>query len=114
LASGYPVLVPPEIFQYFPGGHGLAVVGESAGSACVVGAGYHDGGSCGLFEKFKQTGGYVLALVGVVAHDDCGVSDFGQYAGGVVKIALLVFVGKCAQRIKCGLCGGLGVNDELR
>jgi hypothetical protein len=45
LAPGYPVLVSPEILQYFTGAHWLAVVGEGAGSACVVGAGYHGSGS---------------------------------------------------------------------
>jgi hypothetical protein len=53
LASGYPVLVPPEILQYFAFGYWLAVVGEGAGAACVVGAGYHLVGSCGLVKDFE-------------------------------------------------------------
>jgi hypothetical protein len=48
LASDDAVLVAPEIFEYFPGVYGLAVVGEGAGSACVVGTGDHGLGSCGL------------------------------------------------------------------
>jgi hypothetical protein len=54
-----------------------------------------------------------LALVGVVAHDDCGVSDFCQDSGGVVKIALLVSGGEAAHCIKCGLGCVFGVNDVL-
>jgi hypothetical protein len=45
LASGHAVLVSPEVFEDLPGAHWVAVVGEGAGSACVVGAGDHGLGS---------------------------------------------------------------------
>jgi hypothetical protein len=46
--AGYAVLVTPEGFENFPGVYWLAVVGEGAGSACVVCAGNHGLGSCGF------------------------------------------------------------------
>jgi hypothetical protein len=61
LASGHAVLVAPKVFEDFPGVHWLAVVGEGAGSACVVGAGDHGLGSFGC------GGGYKLSPAG-----DCG------------------------------------------
>jgi len=45
LASGYPVLVAPEILENFALGYWLAVVGKGASAAGVVGAGYHGSGS---------------------------------------------------------------------
>jgi hypothetical protein len=113
LASGYPVLVPPEILQYFAFGYWLAVVGQGAGSACVVSAGDHLVGSCGLVKDFKQAGGDLLALLWVVLQHQGCVSDFCQDSGGVVKIALLVFAGEAAQRIECGLGCCFGVNNVL-
>jgi hypothetical protein len=106
-------LIASEILQYFAFGYWLAVVGEGAGAACVVGAGYHLIGSCGLVKDFKQAGGDLLALLWVVLQHHGCVSDFAKNPGGVVKIALLVFVGEAAQRIECLLGCVFGVNDVL-
>jgi hypothetical protein len=111
-SSVYAVGIASKVLQGCPCFDWLAVAGEGAGGACVVGAGYHGLGS--LVEQFEQACGYVLLLVGVVAHDDCGVPDFGQDSGGVVKIALLVLAGEAAHCIECGLGCVFGVYDVLR
>lgn len=56
LAARYPILVAPKIFEDFARVDGLAVVGQDAGFACVVGAADGHDGFSGWLHKTPLRG----------------------------------------------------------